>query len=238
MKAYRKQFSVKATAPYLGPFPGMVHCTDIEELPRSAKFVSLGRGCRNIDRLPTRKRLQRVHTELSEDLVEHLADLPNLRYVQFRLPRSDSIPRLSPLTQIQTLVLKCNKHQSSLNFLKGLENLHSLCVSEAMGVSRLTPISSLIELRELYIDGTISKRNTIQSLAPIGKLASLRYAVLLLRVERSNRSLRPLHKLSQLEFLHLSHDYDDVEYEKLVAKLPRLAEIRFNAGMRWPSRSP
>ncbi|MFK7820189.1 MAG: hypothetical protein AB8G99_15820 [Planctomycetaceae bacterium] len=175
-----------------------------------------------------------MHCTLQDGLIDELAELPNLRYLQVGLPREDEIPSFRPLQQITTLVVKCNKHQSNLKFLNGLNNLRSLCISEAMGITKLTPLGKLSGLCELYIDGAISGRNTIQTLAPLGKLFDLRYALLLLRVEQRNRTLRHLHSLSKLTFLHLSDDYSEQDYDNLLAAVPRLKQIRFNAGGRWP----
>ncbi len=231
---YKKVFAAYGKAPYLGPFPDMVHCDDILTVPASSKFLSISRKCKNLDAIVNLRGVQRVHCTLQDGLLDQLAPLPKLRYLQVAFPRTDDIPSFRPLKQITTLVLRCNKHQTSLKFLNGVDNLKSLCVSEAMGVSQLTPLGRMRDLCELYIDGTISGRNTVQTLAPLAKLKELRYALLLLRVEERNRTLKHLHSLSKLAFLHLSNDYSDEEYDKLLAAVPGLKQIRFNAGGRWP----
>ncbi len=234
---YKKVFASYGKAPYLGPFPEMVHCADPLTVPASCEFLSISPKCKNLAAISSLKRAQRVHCTLQDGLLEQLAQLPKLRYLQVGLPRADAIPSFQLLQQITTLVVKCNRHQSSLNFLTGLDNLRSLCLSEAMGVTQLTPLGRLSSLCELYIDGTLRGRNTIQTLAPLGKLSELRFAVLLLRVEQRNRTLRHLHSLSKLAFLQLSNDYSHEEYDKLLAAIPRLKQIRFNAGGRWPRKT-
>ena len=231
---YKKVFAARNLAPYLGPFPDMVMCDDVANAPASARWLHLSSKCKHLDALETLKNLRRIHCTLEDGLLDHLARIPRLDWLQISLPRSDEIPSIRSLQQISTLVVRCNKHQSSLKFLTGLDNLKSLCISSAMGVSRLTPLGGLQQLCELYIDGTNSGRNTVQTLAPLAKLQNLRYAMLLLRVEKRNRTLKHLRTLRKLSFLHLSHDYTDADYDALLVKLPRLSMIRFNGGMRWP----
>ncbi len=213
----------------------MVHCNDVLAVDSKATCLAISPKCKNLDALSSLRRVNRIRCTLTEGLLEQLAVMPKLRHLQIRLPRSDDIPSFRPLTQITTLVLTCNKHQSGLKFLNGVDNLRSLCISAAMGITRLTPLSQLRNLCELYIDGTISGRGNIQTLAPLAKLPELRFAVLLLRLEKQNRTLKPLHGLSKLAYLHLSDDYTEEEYDRLLAAVPRLKQIRFNGGKRWPA---
>ncbi|WP_149500014.1 hypothetical protein [Roseiconus lacunae] len=232
MVAYRKRLAVNGKAPYLGPFPGLVECSDVATLSGTSVFVSLTSKCRHLEKLSDHHQIERMHCPYREDLIDILARFPNLKHLQLRLPRSPEIAPLAQLTQIESLVLKCSKHQKSLDFLQGMANLRFLCVSEAMGIDRLTPLGSLSSLQELYIDGTISGRNTVQTLAPLGKLHSLEYLLLLIRVAKQRRTLKPLYKLTKLAFLHLSDDYVATEYNAILRKLPLLDEICFNGGKR------
>lgn len=215
----------------------MVPCDDVAAVPDSSEFLWISRKCKNLGDLARLRRLKRVHCTLQDELLEQLTRSSSLRYLQVELPRSDDIPSLRNLQNLHTLVVKCNKHQTHLEFLAGLDNLRFLCVSEAIGVNRLAPLGDLQSLCELYIDGTLSKKNTVQTLAPIGQLAELRYAVLLLRVQEEHRSLSHLHSLSRLKFLRLSNDYPAEDYDQLLAAIPGLKHIHFNAGGRWPDES-
>lgn len=232
MVAYRKRLALNGKAPYLGPFPCMVECADVDTLSGTSLFVSVSSKCRHLETLADHPQIERIHCAYREGIVDILTTLPNLKHLQLRLPQTPAVASLVRLSQIESLVLRCNKHQNSLKFLQGMTNLRFLCVSEAMGVDRLTPLGTLSSLQELYIDGAISGKNTVQSLAPLGKLQSLEYLLLLIRVAKERRTLKPLHKLTKLAFLHLSDDYDANEYNTVLRKLPLLDEICFNGGKR------
>lgn len=174
--------------------------------------------------------MRQVWTPYNRDWLDHLVQVESLESLYVRLPRSADVDGISQFSQLKHLILKCTRHQENLNFLRGMDNLHSLCVSQAMGVKRLTPLGTLTQLRELYIDGTISGCQTVQSLAPLAKLVHLRYCLLLLRVEKKNRTIRHLYRLSELQFLCLRDDFAQKEYETLLRKLPHLDQISFNGG--------
>ena len=233
-RRYIQDFAATHKAPYLGMPPGLIQCRDVEDLPRDVEALWLTRKSSGVENLATFKQLRRIHAPLREDWLPVLASIPNLEYAKFTLPKSAEIPSLKCLSNLRSLVLSCNRHQTNLEFVRDMKWLHSLCVSEAMSVSLFAPLSTLSELRELYIDGTITGRQTIDSLSPLADLTHLQFAVLLIRIAKANRTLAPLHKLKQLKFLHLSDDYLPEEYDLLIKTLPRLTEICFNAGKRWP----
>ena len=170
MVEYESIIERNGQALYLGCPDGQVSCKDAAQIPDGTTAAYIWPKCKNLDQLSFHRSLVDVQTQLTPEIVEHLKDLPNLKRVQFSLPRTDRIPKLEPLSQIETLVLCCNKHQTSINFIDGMASLRNLCISEAMGVTRLTAIGKLPKLEELYIDGQISKRNAVQSLAPLGRL--------------------------------------------------------------------
>lgn len=214
---------------------GLVSCNDVADLPLDVHSVWLNPKTKHIDDLPRFKEIRRVHSPLREEWLPALTSIPNLEHVRFTLPKPKHIPSLACLTNLRTLVLRCNRQQESLDFVRGMDWLHSLCVSEAMAVTSLEPLSTLTELREIYIDGQISGRYQVESLNPLSALKELQFAVLLVRVPKERRDLSPLRQLKKLEYLWLSDDYCPSEYDALLKALPRLNEICFNAGKRWPA---
>lgn len=232
---YKRTFS-RTTAPYMQAV-SIVECDDVYEA-RKSTTLQLNRNCANVEHLPEFKSVRRIHCELCKDWLKPISQLPKLEHVQFTLPKSDEIPSLKSLEGIRTLVLLCNRHQTNLNFLRGLTTVRSLCISEAEGVTSLQPLAKLSNLQELYIDGKMSGTGKFQSLAPLSKLTDLRSAELLLRSE-SAKPLRHLLPLSRLEYLFLGASFRKLEDELdlLVQSLPRLKSIEFNGGMKWPRKS-
>lgn len=214
-------------------------CTDVSRLRANVRRVSLARDCANVDQLVRFKQLARVECELRKDWLQYLAVLPSLEWVEFTLPKSDSMPSVKSLSQIRTLVVRCNRHQTNLNFLSGLESVRSLCVSEALSVTQLTPIGKLSGLQELYIDGSMHRRHKVRSFAPLAKLTDLRFAVLLVGSEQRNRPLRHLLLLRELEYLYLDASFikNRQDLDEVIGQLPRLSKIEFNGGLTWPSKA-
>lgn len=147
-RRYIRDFAATHKAPYLGMPAGMVQCRNVSELPRDVQAVWLTRKSTRIEQLASFKRLRRVHCLLREDWLPALATIPNLQYLRLSLPKSGDIPSLKCLTNLRSLVLSCNRHQTHLEFVAGMNWLHSLCVSEAMSVSSLAKDGDQLGARE------------------------------------------------------------------------------------------
>ena len=220
--------------PYLGMPDGMIFEVDVPDLPPDTEAVWLTKKTKGIEQLIKLKHLKCIHAPLREDWLPIFAKLPRLQRLKLSLPKTPDIPSLKCLTQLRTLIVCCNRHQENLEFVRGLDQLHSLCVSEAVAVKSLDPLSSLTELREIYLDGKMGKHVVLDSFEPLSELTHLQYAVLLVRLAKENRSLTPLHTLKKLSHLYLATGYPPAEYDATLAALPKLKEIHFNGMKRWP----
>ena len=222
--------------PYLGMPEGMIFDVDVPDLPPDTKSVWLTKKTKGIEQLVELKHLECIHAPLREDWLPILACLPRLQRLKLSLPKTPDIPSLAVLKQLRTLIVCCNRHQENLEFLHGLDRLHSLCVSEAVGVKSLEPLSSLTELREIFLDGKMGKHVMLDSFEPLSELTQLQYAVLMVRLAKENRTLEPLHALKKLSHLYLTTGYPPEEYDAALAALPKLKEIHFNGMKRWPPK--
>jgi hypothetical protein len=232
-RQYIEDFAATHKTPYLGLPAGTVACRDVADPPVDVQSISLTTKSTGIEQLARLKHLTRIKSPLREDWLPAFANIPHLQYATFRLPESASIPSLACLTGLRSLVLSCNRHQADLRFVRGMNWLHSLCVSEADQVKSLAPLATLTELRELYIDGSMGGRGTVASFSPISRLNHLQYVVLQIRVAGKS-PLAPLRRLQELKYLHLRDEFSEGEYDALLKALPGLPEICFNAGKRWP----
>lgn len=232
---YERRFS-RILAPYMQSV-SLVECDDVFEARRNAKSLQLNPGCANVERIGELHAVRRIHCELRKEWLKPLSQLPNLEHVQFTLPKTADVPSLKSLNGIHTLVLICNRHQTDLNFLRGLKSLRALCVSEASGVTELNPIGSLTNLQEIYIDGSVGGMNKVQSFAPLAKLQDLRFAVLLVRSMEKSSPLRHLHKLKMLEYLYLAAQFakDKEQLDSVLDALTLLKKVEFNGGLTWPT---
>ena len=238
-RAYIPDFAADQRIPYLGRWPGEVWCQDFAELPLDVEAVSFGKKTKGLRDLSAFKRLRRASAPLTPELFEILLTIPNLEYLQLDPPRSPEIPSLAGFTKLRSFVMRCNKHQTDLEFLRGLSWLHSLCISEATSLTSLAPLETLTELRELYIDGKMGgPRQYLESFDPLSELKHLEYAVLLTRLVKGNQSLQALHSLKKLKYLYLGDVWPTAEYDALLQSLPKLQRIRFAGSRQYPPATP
>lgn len=234
-RTYIPDFASDERIPYLGMWPGEVWCENIAELEPDVEAISFGKKVKGLRELSAFKKLRRASAPLTPVYLDILLSIPNLEYLQLTPPRSPDIPSLAGFTKLRSLVMRCNRHQTDAEFIRGMSWLHSLCLSEAVSMTSLGPLETLTELRELYIDGAMNgPRQYFDSFDPLSELKHLEYVILLTRQVKGNTSLRALHSLKKLKYLYLIDVWPKEEYDALLAALPKLREIKFAGSRTYP----
>jgi Leucine-rich repeat (LRR) protein len=222
---------------YLGVPQGQISCEDVAELPKNATVVELERPFKNLDQLPRFPKIRRIDCDdFRADWLPHLAKLPDLRHLQLSFLRTQTLPALKRLKSLRVLVLYNLAKLKSLEFLRGMNGLHSLGISECLAANDLAPLATLKNLRELDLDGAPLKAGFVESLEPLGKLRRLEFLSLACRIRPENPSLRPLAKLTELRTLILSERFPDDEKDWLLDRLPKLKAINGGLSDQYPSR--
>lgn len=216
---------------------GAVHCTNLDDLSPTVKVVAFSKpfgGVPNAARLRNLQYLS-VSGRLDDDWLLYLSKLPKLTTLRLSFLKQEQLPNLARLKTLTRLVMYHCPKLKSLECIRGCESLHSLCVSSSTMISDLSPIGTLHNLHELWIDGSNSKANVVRSLIPVGKLEKLQYLQLMLRVDKSVRTpLRPLRTLRSLLKLVLPNRYQTSEYDFVLAHCPKLSEINFPCRQQYP----
>jgi hypothetical protein len=231
VRAFIPEFAPKTTAPYLGMPPGAVWCRKVQDLPRDVEAVLLSKKSTGLEQLVELLHLRRVQGGLPADRISQLMAVPQLEHVHLSIPGSTLVPPLQGFKNLRSLVVRCNRQQPDLEFVRGMDWLHSLCISEALAVTSFEPLATLTGLRELYIDGAIRGRAAVDTLEPLASLKHLQFLSLLAKVNRGG--LQPLRRLKRLNDVWLSHEYLAEDYDALLQANLDLAEIQFNGGARW-----
>ena len=154
--------------------------------------------------------------------------MPNLKYLHLSVNKQNEIPDLSPLKNIQVLVLSSIKKVENIDFLKGLTNLKTLYIHEINNLYDLEPLSSLTNLEELFLDhGKMSGTGqSVKTMEPISRLNNLKYLAFILNVEKKNYDITPLLSLNKLQKLHILPRYlNNGNREKLLNGLPLITEL-------------
>lgn len=229
---YRPYFS-KIFDPVLGSPAGVKHHPDdLAELPKDAGDVYLSKRTRNVDQLHRFKRIRTIECSWWQpEWIAQFERLPNLQHLQLSLSKVERLPSFAGLKKLRILVCDGFRHLKNWSFLNGIENLHSLCIRLNKPVN-LRPLSTLTELRELYI----CDNPEIKSLAPLKTLAELRYLHLFHRVRKNQPSLKPLANLKKLNDVQIVPGNRIEEFEYLLARLPEVDEIKLNARLIWPPK--
>lgn len=196
-------FRTVTTYPYLGQVAGLVSCRDLSELPATTEVLRVIKPYKKIERLAELTELRHLELDrLEEGWVGMLGSLPKLEELRITGSKQEAFPALSGLKIAVLQIVRCKKLQN-LSFIGELPRLTSLCLSELGRVADLAPLQALPQLRELWIDGSITARATkVESVEPIARLPNLRFLHFQLRVESSD-GLRPLLALERLEALEL-----------------------------------
>jgi Leucine-rich repeat (LRR) protein len=216
--------------PYLGAVPGEIACNDVAQLPSDATVVRITKPYKNIAQLGHFRQIRQLDiSRLEDDWLPYLQNLPNLEHLRVSYcKKQKALPRLTGLESLRVLiVLRCRQLQS-LDFVGDLAQLEALCISEIKHVTDLSPLESLVHLKELWADGF-----QVNDLNWISPLSSLQSVHLLVQVHRKNRSLQPLHPLHQLTHFFTIDQYSKQEYQGLLVQVPSLKDITFSGNNRW-----
>lgn len=232
-----EQKSPVANYAHLGVFKGAVRgIFDLSTIPTDTKILEMSTPLKkfkltytNLSSLNGNKNIEAIILgEIDDERVNVFSTLPNLKYLHISVNKQNEIPDLSPLKNIQVLVLSSIKKVENINFLRGLTNLKTLYIHEINNLYDLEPLSSLTNLEELFLDhGKMSGTGqSVKSMESISRLNNLKYLAFILNVEKKNYDITPLLSLKKLQKLHILPKYlDNGNREKLLNGLPLITEL-------------
>ncbi len=154
--------------------------SDFADLAKDAEFINFNSKAGNQDLLPDFKALRYVSTnKITPELVERLAQLPNLQVMQISSDKQETWPSLRPLSSLKYLILYNIKKLTSLDSLSGMTQLESLLLSELLKLTDISALATLANLRELSLEGDLHGRGSvlpdIDALFSLSKLEYLKF---------------------------------------------------------------
>lgn len=222
---------------HLGVFEGAVGgIFDLATVPTDTKILEMSTPLKkfklkytNLSALKNNTSIEAIILgEIDDERVAVFSTLPNLKYLHISINKQTEIPDLSPLKNLEVLILSSIKKVENINFLKGLTHLKTLYIHEINNLYDLEPLSSLTSLEELFLDhGKMSGTGqSVKSMEPLSKLTNLKYLAFILNVEKKNDDIKPLLSLKKLHKLHILPRYlENGHREKLLNELPLLDEL-------------
>ena len=155
--------------------------------------------------------------------VEAIATIPAITCVSLAMPRITSLAPLCKLSGLESLELD---DPPTIAGIEGLISLKCLVLRHFRRITNLAPLSSLSNLRAVSMS-TIPSWDAsrrcleIDSLEPLRKLINLE-SLRLMGIKPLDRRLDPLHDLTNLKYLHISHEFQFQleDYAALARALP------------------
>jgi len=155
--------------------------------------------------------------------VEAIAKIPSVTCVCLVMPRITSLAPLSRLSGLESLELD---DPPTISGMERLPSLKCLVLRHFRRVKSLAPLSALSNLRAISMS-TIPSWDAsrrcleVDSLEPLRKLINLE-SLSLMGIEPLDRRLDPLHDLTNLKYLHISHEFQFQleDYAALARALP------------------
>jgi len=155
--------------------------------------------------------------------VEAIATIPAITCVSLAMPRITSLAPLCKLSGLESLELD---DPPTIAGIEGLISLKCLVLRHFRRITNLAPLSSLSNPRAVSMS-TIPSWDAsrrcleIDSLEPLRKLINLE-SLRLMGIKPLDRRLDPLHDLTNLKYLHISHEFQFQleDYAALARALP------------------
>jgi hypothetical protein len=155
--------------------------------------------------------------------LEAIATIPPITCVSLAMPRITSLAPLCKLSGLESLELD---DPPTIAGIEGLISLKCLVLRHFRRITNLAPVSALSNLRAVSMS-TIPSWDAsrrcleVDSLEPLRKLTNLE-SLCLMGIKPLDRRLDPLHNLTNLKYLHISHEFQFQleEYAALARALP------------------
>ncbi len=197
---------------HLGVIEGSIRCPfDLSELSKNAQIIEMHTPLKkfklkyiNHDSLIGHKCIEAIAlNDIDEQLVNIFSTLTQLKYLHISNNKQVTIPDLSPLKSLEVLVLSGIKKIVKIDFVSNLNNLKTRYIYGINNLYDLTPLGTLTNLKELNLDhGKMSGTGTaIKSIDPLSKLNKLEYLDLSINTENRNYDISPLLELKKLKRL-------------------------------------
>ena len=188
---------------------------DVEEL-HFARERSSHRGFERLQRL----RRAWVHG-VDARFLEEICRIETLEVLDMHRVTATDLTPLARLRGLKRLMLHDATKVEDLRWVAGLPPLEVLGLENLKRVHDLDGLRTLGSLVTLGVEGSMWTQMRVPTLAPLSSLTNLR-SLFLTGLRVADRSLTPLHALTNLGLLGCAAYFPDEEFQRLRRALPRL----------------
>jgi len=160
--------------------------------------------------------------------IDQIFKLHQPKYISLYQFLAKDLSCLENLTKCETLITEWNTKATELWDFEFNPNLRKLAIRDYSKISDLSALEKATQIKSLSLDGGMNKKIKVDNLKPISKLSQLEY-LRLTNIKVTDESLEPISKLMGLRKLEISNQFPTKEYANLSVKLTKTNCLRFNA---------
>lgn len=193
--------------------------TQVETLTPAQQKKLVSRWCAL---LPTLKEVNYLgfSSRVTQDMFDAACSMPNLEHLFVKWSALAHIRELPTARKLRQLYIGASAKLEGIAELAEMRNLIRLNLQQFNKIDDFAPVSGLVQLESLGIDGSMWTRQHLRSLQPLAGLTELRHLTLT-NTQAEDQSFDPLLGLHKLERFHCSWNYPEAEFAKL-KRLPKL----------------
>ena len=150
--------------------------------------------------------------------IEQIFSIHQPKYVSLYQFLAKDLSCLENLNKCETLITEWNTKATELWNIESNPNLRKLAIRDYSKISDLSPLEKATHIKSLSLDGGMDKKLKVDSLKPISRLTQLEY-LRLTNIKVADESLEPISHLRNLVTLELSNQFPTKEYANLSVKL-------------------
>lgn len=193
--------------------------TTVEAIGADATDVCFRRERRSQRGLHRHGAIRRLWADgVDAAFVEEIERMTALETLSLQRVTATDLRPLAALPRLRRLVVKDATRIDSLAWTAGLR-VEALGLENLPRVASLEPLSDLVGLRALGVEGSMWTAMRVPTLQPVAALTGLEY-LFLTNLRVADRSLRPLHGLHRLRALQCARWFGDGEFAALADALP------------------
>lgn len=192
-----------------------------DQIPDSVERAWLGRQKFSYRGIGDKKALKHlIAANVDQAFLEEIGQLPELRRLELEWPfMGTELKPLLALKRVEHLSIDSPRRLADFSALLDLPSLRTLLITNAKRMSDIEWLNAAHHLEVIGIEGAIDSVYTIDSMAPLAGLRSLR-AFFGVSTRLADQCLKPLARCPELKYLSIARCAPRSEFQQLQSVRP------------------
>ena len=204
----------------------ITRASDIPSKTSQINFKRVGKSHRGIGRCDGLQTLWA--TSVDQDFLDEICSIKTLDTLYLSGVTAQDLHVVNALPKLRRLFVVGASRLKDLAWLPTQQSLKYLAIENLKLVHDLSPLSQLVQLQSLAVEGSMWTPMRVSCLKPLSNLTLLK-ALFITNLRVEDRSLQPLYTLGQLEILQCARFFSRAEFMRLSAAQPKLRCSWFEA---------